>query len=72
MKVNLNSIKNIIFDLGGVVLNINPQFTIDSFMKYGLRDFDNTYDHLNKIKLFDRFEKILGNVFPPKLELTES
>lgn len=32
-------IRNIIFDLGGVILNINPQLTVDAFRKLGWTDF---------------------------------
>jgi glucose-1-phosphatase len=32
----LNGIRNIIFDLGGVLLNIDPQKTIDAFGKLGM------------------------------------
>jgi glucose-1-phosphatase len=37
MKINLKGIKNIIFDLGGVILNINPDAAIDSFCKLGFQ-----------------------------------
>lgn len=33
----LKGIKNIVFDLGGVLLNINPQLTIDAFAKLGMK-----------------------------------
>jgi len=32
-------IKNIIFDFGGVVLDIDPQLTVDEFVKLGFNDF---------------------------------
>jgi len=32
-------IRNIIFDLGGVILNINPQLTVDAFRELGWDDF---------------------------------
>jgi putative hydrolase of the HAD superfamily len=45
----LNGIKNIIFDLGGVLLNIDPKKTIESFEKLGMEQLvgDNglSYDH---------------------------
>ena len=34
-----NSIRNIIFDLGGVILNIDPQRTVDAFRDLGWKDF---------------------------------
>ncbi len=45
----LKGIKNIIFDLGGVLLNIDPQRTIDAFGKLGMEklvgDRGLSYDH---------------------------
>jgi HAD superfamily hydrolase (TIGR01509 family) len=45
----LKGIKNIIFDLGGVLNNLNPQKTIDAFGKLGMvqliGDKGLTYDH---------------------------
>jgi putative hydrolase of the HAD superfamily len=32
----MKKIKNLIFDLGGVILNINPQLTLDAFSKMGM------------------------------------
>ena len=45
----LKGIKNIIFDLGGVLLNIDPQKTIDAFCQLGMPqlvgDKGHSYDH---------------------------
>ncbi|MDP3642605.1 MAG: HAD family phosphatase [Bacteroidota bacterium] len=45
----LNGIRNIIFDLGGVLLNIDPQKTIDAFSRLGMEqlvgDKGLSYDH---------------------------
>lgn len=45
----LNGIRNIVFDLGGVLLNIDPKRTIDAFGKLGMEqlvgDKGLTYDH---------------------------
>jgi len=45
----LNGIRNIIFDLGGVLLNINPKKTIEAFGKLGMQqlvgDKGLSYDH---------------------------
>ena len=52
-----NSIRNIIFDLGGVILNIDPQLTIDAFRKLGWQDFyDESQRSLNR-ELFHDFEQ---------------
>ena len=37
--MTLKPIRNIIFDLGGVILNINPQLTVDEFRALGWGDF---------------------------------
>jgi putative hydrolase of the HAD superfamily len=50
-------IKNVILDLGGVLLNINYQLTIDAFINLGIEDFQNLYTQANQSDLFNRFEK---------------
>lgn len=48
--------KNIIFDLGGVLLNIEPQKTLNAFVKIGLsNDYVNNSDLHHD--LFNKFEK---------------
>ena len=54
---NLESIKNIIFDLGGVLLNIDIRLTFDSFKKLGVEKMDNLYKELVNTRFFDDFEK---------------
>ena len=58
----LNGIKNIIFDLGGVLLNIDPKRTIDAFGRLGMDqlvgDKGLTYDH----DIFYRMEQ--GKITP--------
>jgi len=53
----LNGIRNIIFDLGGVLLNIDPKKTIDAFGKFGMEqlvgDKGLSYDH----EIFYRMEQ---------------
>ena len=50
-------IKNIIFDLGGVILNIDYNKTSEAFRDLGLIDFDNLYSQSEQSHLFDKFEK---------------
>lgn len=50
-------IKNIILDLGGVLLNINYQLTIDAFKQLGIKDFQSLYTQANQTDLFNQFEK---------------
>lgn len=48
--------KAIIFDLGGVLINLDYQLTSKAFVDLGLTDFDATYSQLQQTDLFDRFE----------------
>jgi len=43
MEVNGIKIKNIIFDLGGVILDIDPQLTIDALNSLGVGNFLENY-----------------------------
>jgi HAD superfamily hydrolase (TIGR01509 family) len=51
------SIKNILFDFGGVILNIDYKLTEAAFIKLGLIDFANMYSQATQKELFDTFEK---------------
>ncbi|MCB9205062.1 MAG: HAD family phosphatase [Flavobacteriales bacterium] len=48
---------NIIFDLGGVILNIDYQRTIKAFAELGAKNVDEKYSQLNQTTLFDEFER---------------
>jgi len=73
-------IKNIIFDLGGVILNINYQKTSEEFKKLGLENFDELYSQAQQSHLFDYLERgvISNETFRneirrlSKLDLTDS
>lgn len=54
--------KNIIFDLGGVIINVDYQLTIDAFKNSGIENFDCLYSQAGQTKLFDRFET--GKITP--------
>ena len=54
--IDLNGIRNIIFDLGGVVVNINYNLTLDAFRVLGFYHFDSIYTQLKQTPLFDLFE----------------
>lgn len=49
-------IKNIIFDLGGVLLNIDYNKTADAFRKLGVHGFDELYSQANANPLFEGLE----------------
>ncbi len=53
----MSEIKNIIFDLGGVILNLNYSATTDAFNALGFNNFDNFYSQEQQTDLFNDFEK---------------
>jgi glucose-1-phosphatase len=52
--------KNIIFDLGGVIVNIDYNLTKEAFKKLGVENFNALFSQSNQTKLFDEYEK--GNI----------
>lgn len=56
-SINPDEIKHILFDLGGVLLNIDYNRTADAFKKLGIEDFDTLYSQAKQSGLFDDFEK---------------
>lgn len=52
----LEGVKNIIFDLGGVILNIEYQLTIDEFKKLGIDNFEDIFSQYKQSVLSDDFE----------------
>jgi putative hydrolase of the HAD superfamily len=46
----------IIFDLGGVIIDLDYQLTIAAFKELGIIDFDSDYSQAQQSKLFDDFE----------------
>lgn len=55
-------IKNIIFDWGGVISNIDYRKTAEAFTKLGLVDFEEVYNQLKQTSLFDDLE--VGAISP--------
>ena len=58
-------IKAIIFDYGGVIININYQATIDAFNALGTIDFEEMYSQASQSNLFNQIEtgQISGQYF---------
>ena len=56
MALDISNTKNIIFDLGGVILNIDYHKTIDAFTALGIADFDAMYSQAAQSNLFDDLE----------------
>jgi putative hydrolase of the HAD superfamily len=52
----MQGIKHIIFDLGGVILNINYQLTSQAFKALGARNFDELYNQFHANALFEDLE----------------
>jgi putative hydrolase of the HAD superfamily len=58
----MKSVKNIIFDLGGVLLNIDFDRAAEAFRQAGLNDFEQLYSRAVQSDLFDRLER--GKITP--------
>lgn len=54
--LNLTGIKNIIFDLGGVILNIDYNKTANAFKRIGVANFDDIYSQAKQGQVFDKLE----------------
>lgn len=52
----IKGIKHIIFDLGGVILNIDYPLTSQAFKQLGVNNFDELYSQKEQIQLFDDLE----------------
>ncbi len=63
-------IKNIIFDFGGVVLDIDPQLTVNEFIKLGFKDFDKLLTPEFTEEIIGKFERgiLTPEVFRTKLK----
>ncbi len=53
----MGKIKNIIFDLGGVIINLDTPRTIEEFDKLSGKPFEAVYTQLHQTPLFDLFDK---------------
>ncbi|MEO6903200.1 MAG: HAD family phosphatase [Bacteroidia bacterium] len=62
MKIDINNYKNIIFDLGGVILNIDYNLTVKAFAQLTTSNFDSLFSKAKQTNLFDLFEK--GEITP--------
>jgi HAD superfamily hydrolase (TIGR01509 family) len=52
----IKGIRHIIFDLGGVLLNIDYQLTEQAFVRLGIENFSDIYSQLRQANLFDELE----------------
>lgn len=54
--MNTNQIEAVILDLGGVLIQLNYQLTIDAFLELGLSDPQLFYSQSEQSSLFDQYE----------------
>ena len=59
---NTMAIKNIIFDLGGVIYDIRYENIADKFRSYGITDFEKLYSKASQTDTIDLFEE--GKISP--------
>ena len=68
---NQPAIRNIIFDYGGVIVDLYPQRTENAFSELGIVDFNRHFNILKQTTLFDRLEtgKVTASEFRNQLNL---
>jgi putative hydrolase of the HAD superfamily len=59
-----NLIRNLVFDLGNVIINIDPDLTLRKFKEYGVTNFDEMYTILRQTDVFDRLDT--GKIILPE------
>ncbi len=57
LKQELSHIKNIVFDIGNVLVDIDYQVTIGEFQKLAEVDFSQIVSYTKQEQIFDRFER---------------
>ena len=60
--MNLKQFDTLIFDLGGVIINLDYHATSKAFISLGIKDFDELYSQANQTGLFDELET--GKISP--------
>ncbi|MBE7171473.1 MAG: HAD family phosphatase [Williamsia sp.] len=56
-SANFHNIEAILFDLGGVLLNLDYHLTGEAFINLGIANFNELYTQFHATKLFEEFEK---------------
>lgn len=51
-----SNIKAIIFDFGGIFINLNYNYTIEAFKRLGIENFEELYSQAQQSNLFDNYE----------------
>ena len=57
LGVDFSRIKNIIFDLGDVIINIDPTKTYAAFARLTDQPLDQTLERFNELQVFQRYER---------------
>jgi len=65
--MNKDHIKNIIFDLGGVIINLDTEKTASEMKNLGFTNFEKSYTLINQTDLFDLLEK--GLITPDQFRM---
>lgn len=50
-------IKNLLLDMGGVILDVSYQRVIETFKSYGIENFDTVYTQAKQVEIIDLFEE---------------
>ena len=58
----MSEIKNIIFDLGGVILNLDYSKTVNEFKKLGVLNFQELYSQKNSLLFLMILKKAIFNL----------
>ncbi len=53
----MSEIKNLLLDLGGVVLNVDYYKMVETFKEYGVKDFDKYFTQAHQVEIIDKFEE---------------
>ncbi len=56
-KLDLKNIKHLIFDFGGVIINIDYYALVGAFKGLGIQNFDALFSQAKQTNLFDDYEK---------------
>lgn len=63
-----DSISNIIFDLGGVIINVDYHKTEKAFKQLGISDFEKIFSQVQQSKVVDKLE--VGHISPSEFRKT--
>ncbi|MDD2530833.1 MAG: HAD family phosphatase [Bacteroidales bacterium] len=53
----MSEIKNLLLDLGGVILNVDYYKMVETFKEYGVKDFDKHFTQAHQVEIIDKFEE---------------